>query len=422
MMGSVARRERRPLWGTLTVLFVAVVGLAVWAGGSAREEAIRQASGDAELAAQTELTPLLQSRDMSTPITGERAREVADGIDRTIVSVSPIDEVRIFSSLGRILYAEDTKFVGTRPSYLRELLFEVAGGQSQHTIRQGLLQTYVPIWMNPGGDVAVAELSQPVGPIASAATASWIRFALIAGVLALGCIAMFVVASRAPATRSAPVQLYAPAAPRHAPPTGEPADADPPAYQQAGFRELEEQRRDAERRASAVEENFHAVQTRLKDALEQVKELEGRLAMNETQNSTNGTELHELRDQLRDTSERLHKAELDNNALRERMSLRQQELDESRRILAEVRRETDADELRSRIAAASELAGRMEREIDRLEAEVRAGSRSEPTRVSDGIRQIDDEDLQIEEEDDLFEHPVIIRNAPGHSTSHSKVW
>jgi hypothetical protein len=403
------------------VLFLAVVGFSVWAGASAREDAIREASSEAELAAQTELTPLLQARDLTTPITGDRAREIAAGIDRTIVSVSSIDEVRIFSSLGRILYADDPKFVGTRPSYLRELTFEVAGGRSQMTIRQGLLQTYVPIWMNPGGDVAVAELSQPVGPIAATATADWIRLALIAGALALGGIAMMVVTSRTPATRSAPVQLYAPAIPRRAA-LGESADADSPLYQQAGFRELEEQRRDAERRASAVEENFHAVQKRLKDALEQVKELEGRLAMNETQNSTNGTELHELRDQLRDTSERLHKAELDNNALRERMSLRQQELDESRRILAEVRRQTDADELRSRIAAAGELAERMERQIEELEAELRAGTRSSTTRVSEGIRDFEDADLEIEEEDDLFEHPVIIRNAPGHSTSHSRVW
>jgi hypothetical protein len=399
-----------------------VVGFSLWAARGARQEAIQAASSDAELAAQTELAPLLFERDLRSPITGDRARDLAEGIDRSIVSVSAIEEVRIFSSLGRILYADEPRFVGTRPSYLRDLTFDVASGGSQSTIRQGLLQTYVPIWTNPGGDVAVAELSQPVGPIAAEATSTWLRMALIAGVLALGCIAMTVVTTRAPVARVAPVQLYASAALRRVPPAEEPAGSDAPLYQHAGFRDLEEQRREAERRADAVEENFRAVQKRLMDALEQVKELEGRLAMNETQNSTNGTELHTLRDQLRDTSERLHKVELDNNALRERMSLRQQELDEARRILSEVRRAADADELRSRVVAADELAGRMERQIEELAAELLRTSMSRESALSEPRRDFDDEELEIEEEDDLFEHPVIIRNAPSHSTNPQKVW
>jgi chromosome segregation ATPase len=154
-----------------------------------------------------------------------------------------------------------------------------------------------------------------------------------------------------------------------------------------------------------------------------VKELEGKLAMNETQNTTSDGDLHALRDQLRDTSERLHKAELDNNALRERMSLRQQELDEGRRLLAEARRETEADELRSRLNAAGGRVEEMEREIERLGGELlHTNTRLHTTtRFSAALRDFDEDDLEIEEEDDLFEHPVIIRNATGQSTQSQRV-
>jgi hypothetical protein len=415
-MGSLARRERRPLWGILTFLLAVVVGLAMWAAANARSEATREAAIDAEFTGQTELAPLLQVRDLTSPITGDRAAELAEGIDHSITSVGPVQDVRIFSSLGRILYASDPKFVGTRPSYLRDMTFEVASGDSQTIVRDGLLQTYVPIWLSPGGDVAVAELSQPVGPIAAEATASWYRIAMIAGALMLGAIAMMVVTIRADAPRSAPVQVYAQAVPRHAPRARPATATDAPLYEQPGFRVLEEQRLEAERRASAVEQNFRAVQQRLKDALAQVKDLEGRLAMNETQNTTNGGELQALRDQLRDTSGRLHQAELDNSALRERMTLRQQELDEARRIAAEIRMRGASDDLRARLAAVDERAAEMEREIDELVADVkRTNARLHLPTFSHALAEFEGDDLEIEG-DDSFEEPLIIRNTPGHAT------
>jgi hypothetical protein len=323
--------------------------------------------------------------------------------------------VRIFSALGRILYASDPKFVGTRPSYLRDLTFEVADGSSTNLVRQGLLQTYVPLWTTPGGDVAVAELSQPVGPIAAEATARWYRIAMICGLLMLGAAAMVVVTTRAEVPRSAPVQVYAPAVPRRlAHDSSSPAER--PMYEHAGFRALEEQRADAERRASAVEENFRAVQQRLKDALAHAKELEERLAMNETQTSTNDGEIHALRDQLKETSERLHEAELDNNALRERMSLRQQELDEARRMAAELRARGASDDLLRRLQAADERAAEMERHIDEVEARLRWSPPTTTSRFSRELPELDDR-IEIEEDDGLDAPSVVIRNTPGHTTS-----
>jgi len=158
------------------------------------------------------------------------------------------------------------------------------------------------------------------------------------------------------------------------------------------------------------------VQKRLKEALAHVKELEGRLAMNEAHNGTNDGELTALRDQLRETSERLHQAELDNNAIRERMSLRQQELDEARRMLSQIRTGGD-DELRARLEAADRRAAEMERELDKLASELgTTTAKFHVTKFTQALRELEnDTDLEIEQEDDLFEHPVIIRNVSGQS-------
>ena len=415
LLGSLARRERRPLWGTFTFILAVVLGLSVWAAMNARAEATGEAAVDAELAAQTELAPLLQPRDLANPITGDRAAELTANIERTITSVSPVDDVRIFSPLGRILYAQDPKFVGTRPSYLRNLTFEVASGDTQSIVRDGLLQTYIPIWLTSGGDVAVAELSQPHGPIVAGATADWYRIAIIAGALMLGCLTMVVVTTGASGATQA--QLYTAAVARRLPRDATSLAFESPMYQQPGFRAIEEQRQEAERRANAVEENFRGVQKRLKEALAQVKELEGRLAMNVALNGTTDGELTALRDQLRETSERLHQAELDNNAVRERMSLRQQELDEARRMLSELRTGGD-DDLRVRLEAADRRAAEMERELGRLESELdQTTTKFHMTKFTQALREFEsDTDLEIEEEDDLFEHPVIIRSASDQST------
>jgi hypothetical protein len=398
----------------LTFVLAVVTGLSLWAAANARSEAIREATLDAELTAQTELAPLLQVRDLTTPITGDRAADLAEGIERSITTVSPIDDVRIFSSLGRILYASEPKFVGTRPSYLRDLTFEVANGRSTSLVRESMLQTYVPLWTTPGGDVAVAELSQPVGPISAEATATWYRIAMLAGLLMLGCGAMVFVTSRATVPRSAPVQLYASAVRR---PPHLPAPGAAPIYEHSGFRALEEQRADAERRANAVEGNFRAVQQRLKDALAHAKELEERLAMNETQHSTSDGEIHALRDQLRATSERLHEAEMDNNALRERMSLRQQELEEARRMAAEFRIQSAGGDLRRRLQGADERAAELERQIDELEAWLQGSiERATEMRFPSELSELDDH-IEIQEADEHEEPSVVIRNAPEHTRS-----
>ena len=195
MFGSLTRRQRRPLWGWLIVILLFAVSGSLFLSMRAKSQAIQEASTEARLAAQTELATLLEPRDLLAPVVGVRALELGAGIDSQITSVGPIDDIRIYSSLGRILYADDPSIVGTRPSYLRDLTFAVASGEAQTQVRGDVLQTLVPIWLSPGGTVVVAELSQEVGPVVSPVT-TWYLLALGCTVLLIGAITLFALSSR----------------------------------------------------------------------------------------------------------------------------------------------------------------------------------------------------------------------------------
>lgn len=395
MFGSLARRERRAFWTVSSVVLAAGIGFTLWAAAHARAEASGLATNDARVAAQTKLTPLLLPRDLTAPVTDERGKELTAEIERTIASVGPIDEVRIYSSVGRILYAEDPGIVGTRPSYLRDRAFEVANGQAESWVRGGLLQTHVPIWLTPGGTVVVAELSRPFGPIAAEANGSWYQLAIALGVLFLVTTALAVSAANQPIHEPIPIRVSQPA------PTGRgererrPA-AHAPVYEHPGFRAIEEQRQEAERRAAAAETNVRETQAQLREALIRIEEMEAKLTVTETQTTQNDGELQALRDQVRETAGRLHEVELDNNALRERLALRKQELEEAWGKLAKAG--GGGEGFMERLAAAEHRAAELEEVAAKLEAELEyTKSRLHMTMLTQALREIDNDDIQIEE-------------------------
>lgn len=407
------------MWGTLALLFAIAAAAAMWFSGQAREDAIRGATEDATLIARSDLAPMLTQRDLTAPLGAERAHELAEDVERSITASGPIERVRLYSSTGKILYAGNPEFIGTRPSYVQEVTLEAAnaGSDPRSRVRDGLLETYVPVQVTSGGPAAVAELSQPLSSIVSEATSAWNLIALGGGTLFVACLVMVGVATAARMRSGERASIYRPAIPRRgqAPrstPTPEPIVIDGDA------RAMDDQRRAAERRARAAEENFRSVQEQLKETLAQMRELEGRIAMDEAQQGTSDSHMEALREQLRESSERLHAAELDNTALRERMGLRQQELEEARRELERMRISAgELEQMRLRLEAAERSATEMALAVDRLERELdHTESKFHMTKLSEALREFDNDAIEIEEEDDLFEHPVIIRNRPKIST------
>lgn len=428
MVGSLTRRQRRPLWGWLTLLLLLALSASLFLAMRAKAEAITAASTDARLAAQTELATLLESRDLLAPVFGDRALELGAGIEAQITSVSAMDEIRIYSSLGRILYADDPEIVGTRPSYLRDLTFAVASGEAQTQVRGGVLQTLVPIWLTPGGTVVVAEMSQPVGPVVSPATATWYWTALGCGLLLIGVVAMFVLSSQAKPI-SMPVKVFPAGPSQRVPvyhgPTHPPAQ--PPVHQ-SDCREIERARLVADERFVAAEQNLRGIQKQLKEALARNTALEARLIAAESTTHTSDSASASLREQLRQTTERLNAAEIDTKAMRERFSLSQQELEAAQGQLASMRATSDGieelrqrletaegradelEELRVRLETAEARADDMANEMTRMEADLDyAAGQFHMTKLSEALRDIEHDGIDDDGTDGSLEHPVIIR-------------
>ena len=111
MLVSLARRERRPLWGTLTFILALGIGLSLYAAATARAQATTDTERAARLAVQTQIAPMLQPKDLEAPIEGARAVSLGAQIQDATTAAGPIDDVTIYSSLGKILYSANTSLI-----------------------------------------------------------------------------------------------------------------------------------------------------------------------------------------------------------------------------------------------------------------------------------------------------------------------
>ena len=388
MFGRSHRRERRALWGSLTLIIVIAIGGTLAAAASSRARLTERAATDARLIAQTQLAPLLTARDLEAPITGDRARELGQAIRSEIVSTGPIEKIRLYSKLGRILYDADPDIVTVRPSFVRDLIYRVATGKAESIVREGHLLTYVPLWTSPGGTVVVAEMSQPYGPIAAEATATRYRIALGLGLALAVTFTLWVRAIRARERTLSLVEVRA----------------------HPEFVTAEDARARAEQRAAAAEAALTDVRRQLRAALDEISTMERTMEMLEQQDRSE--EVRTLREQLRDTAERLQAVERDNAALRERLALRQRELDEHKARLLQLEARSpsaEVEELRRRLEAAERRATELESEVERLEAELDATAGSlHLAKLSEALREIDNDDALVEVDEDREEHPTVI--------------
>jgi hypothetical protein len=422
MVGSWAPRGRRRIAAAIAIGLATTSLASMWWSHRASDAAYGRAVADARSVARERLAPLLVPGDLTNETTGSRARTLRDAIRQEVVGPTAVDRVRLYAPDGTILFAESNRFVGTSPSYVATIVGEAATGQTRSWIRDGALRTYVPIWLSPGGTVAVAELSRSWAPIAASASGAADLVAFIAGALALAGLvfALAPVGERArtgtPTPATSPAELlYRPAIPRRATAVA-PARAGAaatPALDDATRIALEAQVSAAEARARAADDDLEVVRTQLKQTIDQMKGLEETIAMEETSWTAARREAETLREQLRETSERLHKAEIDNGALRERLALRQHDLDEMRDRLGSLRAFTtpDVDELQERVQAAESVAGQLARELDRVQNELeQARVRFHMTKLTEALHGFDGDAIEIKEDDEGSDHPVVIRN------------
>jgi hypothetical protein len=297
--------------------------------------------------------------------------------------------VRLYSETGRILYDADPSVVTVKPTFLQDLMYTVANGTTVGEVRQGMLQTYVPVWVTPGGTVVVAEMSQPYGPIAAAGDRPWYLFAAVLGLLLLGTAALLVRSIRATAHAPSMIRIES----------------------QPGFRSLEQARQQAEQRAKAADAALKELQVQFRTKLNELKAAEARAKMSENESIRLDEEMQALREQLRETSERLHTAEIENDALRERLALRQVELERFKTQAPQlVDNSPEIDQLRRRLETAERRATEMEAEVDRIEAELDyTSNKYHMVKLTEALREFDNDEVG-EDEADLAEHPKVLFN------------
>jgi hypothetical protein len=345
----MARRATRA--AIALALSAAAVFLFVRASG-ARDRAIADAADRSRLIAQAKLAPLFTDADLSSPITGDRYAEIASEVRQGLLDKHGITAVTLWSEVGRILFAKDPNMVGTRPTYIRNFVYAVANGTTQTKVEAGSLKTFAPIWRQPGGTVAVAELDQPLGPIAGSAGRTLTLAALVCGLAGLASWVLFAMTWRSGGGAvPRPTPLYAvgrpgagvgmarpmaarstPAGPMMGgvplPQRSEPAPTPSPAARTAAangaaaapaVREAEQARDDAVERARAAEARLKKVQLQHRQAIERLEALEARLSVAAAAPKQAQEELRALRDQVRESAERLHSAERENEQLRARL-------------------------------------------------------------------------------------------------------
>ena len=291
MLGTVAKRERRSLWATLSLLLALGIGGCVFLAGSERSSATEAAEDEALLAGE-QLASMVTKKDVAGPVTGARYDRLAGGVREAITSRGPVDAVIIWSPQARVLFAADESLMGTRATDLRGLLDRVAEGFPESRIQGRTLQTFVPMWPSSRGAVAMAEMDQPAETIAAAGgTWSQVKTALtVALVVTLLLFLLTLLPTHLPVpslrrkqtdTADVPTRpnephrgLFRSMRSRREP---IPADDSSPAYMHPGFRQIEQARKAAEERAVATEQNFNGLQSRFERTVDQVKVLEGRV-------------------------------------------------------------------------------------------------------------------------------------------------
>jgi hypothetical protein len=303
-----------------------------------RNGAVTDASRRARVTAQTKVAPLLTETDLEEPIAGARYDSVSAAVERTILDRANVQSVTLWSEVGRVLFAQDDGLVGTRPTYIRDFVYSVANGTTQTKVETGTVKTFTPIWREAGGTVAVAELDQPFGPVAGTAGRTFTLAALVLGLGSMVGWILFAMTWRSGAAATSPRPAIFHGASRGTLASANGAYAIGPVLgaagpataarvrasvsspkTDAGLREVERARTDAEARARAAEERLARLQLQHQQAMDRLQALEARLSVAAAAPKHTQEELRVLRDQVRESAERLLTAETENEQLRARL-------------------------------------------------------------------------------------------------------
>ncbi len=260
--GRIARTVLTVIGGLLVLGIVGSFLMSFRATDQARAAVVAQATQITDSSLALAFSP----DDLSSPVSPDRAVELAGQVQSIIIDPSDFTDVTVFSPEGTILYSTSQSLIGTQLPGERERIREALRGVPQTKESEGAISILVPLTLRSGvGDPAAVELTRPDDPIA-AAPGPWRTNAMfLFAMLILLSVAVFGVA-RVLAVVTEGAEVKPQLAPQPAP---QPMRQLTPPL--AGMREEGEARRRAEDRARAAEERLSLLQEQYRKALEDLQ-------------------------------------------------------------------------------------------------------------------------------------------------------
>jgi hypothetical protein len=164
MLGSAARRERRPVFAIATLVFVLgfAVSTTLVSGeqSSALDGVIQQGYDQAET-----VSAGFTAKDLAKPITGPTYERLAATTWKSVSSTGTVTAVRVWSTGGKILFSLNKSRVGASDPEMKPVLARASEGSDWYRVLDETIHTFTPVSMSADGPVYVVEIDQPMAAV-----------------------------------------------------------------------------------------------------------------------------------------------------------------------------------------------------------------------------------------------------------------
>jgi hypothetical protein len=209
MVATLVSRERRPIWVALAITFPVIAAAGTWLGLRARDTALDEGTEAAARAGRTVIAPLLAADGVNGPLAGRRAHDVRNDLEHALANrAEAFGRVRVFTTSGDILL--DSGHAVVTGEDLAASIEAAANADAAGRLSDGMYLGYVAVETPQGA--RVVELTAHAGRFVPAGP--WTTAVPVAAALALLCLGLATVTTRAARVEVPATSRYRPAIPR----------------------------------------------------------------------------------------------------------------------------------------------------------------------------------------------------------------
>jgi hypothetical protein len=198
MLGSAARRERRPAFAIATLVFLlgfAVSTTLVSGDESSARDAVIQSGYDQAQAVAAGFT----AKDFAKPISGPTYERLAATTWKSASSTGTVTGVRVWSSNGKILFSLNKSRVGATDPEMKPVLARASRGSDWYRVVDDTVQTFTPVSESADGPVHVVEVDQPIAAVEARVGDFWKQLRFGFALALIGSLALLVLTFFTPA-------------------------------------------------------------------------------------------------------------------------------------------------------------------------------------------------------------------------------